>query len=99
VICSIFKDIMPLYTYIATYKGGTQCDQDKRSNFKGFASLMVARWPNDCLAGFHSALQKEAAEKTLRAEWTAVAGLTHVWVTRFDLNGHAFTLHAIQTEA
>jgi hypothetical protein len=90
---------MPLYTYIATYKGGTHCDQDRRSNFKGFAALMVARWPDHCLPGFSAAIQKEAVDKTARAEWFAVSNQIHVWVTETQLNGHAFTLHAVQTEA
>jgi hypothetical protein len=90
---------MPLYTYIATYKGGTHCDQDRRSNFNGFAALMVARWHNDCLPGFHSALQKEIIDKISRAEWLALSNQKHVWVTETQLNGHAFTLHAVQTEA
>lgn len=90
---------MPFYTYIASYKGGTQSDQDKRSNFKGFAALMVARWPNDCLPGFNSSLQKEAVDKTARAKWNPVANHTNIWTTRFDLNGHDFTLYAVQTSA
>jgi hypothetical protein len=91
-------DAMPLYTYIASYKGGTQIDQDKRSNYKGFASLLVAKWPSTCLPGF-AAIQKEAVDKIARADWAGVPSQTHVWMTEVDLNGHAFSLHAIQTEA
>jgi hypothetical protein len=99
VIAQIFKEAMPLYTYIANHKGGTYVDQDTRSNFKGFAALMIARWPADCLPGFNATLQKEAANQTARAEWNTVAGRSHVWVTQFNVSGNAFTLHAVQTMA
>jgi hypothetical protein len=91
--------IMPLYSYIASYRGGSYADQDSKSNFKGFASLMLGRMPPNAMPGLNSGLLCELIEKSQRAEWTAVPNRKNIWVRQIMLDGQPFTLHAVQTHA
>jgi hypothetical protein len=89
---------MPLFTYIACYRGGTHADQDRRSNFKGFASLVIGRIPDNALPGLNNALRKSAVEKTYGVEWQPIPNRTNVWRTSFNLDGSEFAIYAVQTQ-
>jgi len=89
---------MPLYTYIASYRGGTHADQDRRSNFKGSAALLLGRMPDGALPYLSKELRTDMVHKAFRCEWTAIPNRSNLWRTAFDLGGHEFALYAIQTE-
>jgi hypothetical protein len=89
---------MPLFTYIACYRGGTHADQDQRSNFKGFASLVIDRIPDNALPGLNKALRNSAVKKIMGMEWQPVPNRTNVWRTSFDLDGSDFAIYAVQTQ-
>lgn len=55
---------MPLYTYLACYRGGSYLDQDSKSNFKGFAATLIGAMPEHALPGMDKAAIKSAVEKT-----------------------------------
>jgi hypothetical protein len=89
---------MPLFTYVACYRGGTYSDQDTKSNFKGSAALVIGRILESASPSFSPALRNDAVEKTYRVEWQAIANKTNLWRASFDLNGHEFAIYAVQTE-
>jgi hypothetical protein len=89
---------MPLFTYIACYRGSTHADQDRRSNFKGFASLVIGRIPDNALPGLNKALRNSAVKKIMAVEWQPVPNRTNVWRTSFDLDGSDFAIYAVQTQ-
>jgi len=65
---------MPLYTYIACYKGRSHADQDRRSNYRGFAAIVLGRMPEGALPGLTSkSLRQEMVHKAFRSEWTLVS--------------------------
>lgn len=88
---------MPLYTYVACYKGGTYLNQDSKSNFKGFAALLIGAMPEQSLPDMDKPAIKIAVEKSYRASWVSIPNRENVWRTGFDLNGSEFTLYAVQT--
>jgi hypothetical protein len=90
---------MPLYSYIASYPDGSCADQDSRSNFKGFAPLMLGRMPPNAMASLSTSLHRELIEISQRAEWKAVPNRKNLWVMHIMLDGHPFTLYAVQTQA
>ena len=69
---------MPLFTYVLTYGGGTAVRQDRRSNFQGFAYLLIGELPEDVLPTLKGPLRKEASTKALRAPWAAVPNVKGV---------------------
>jgi hypothetical protein len=89
---------MPLYSYIASYHGGSYADQDSRSNFKGFAALVLSRMPNNALPGLTENLKRELVDKAARADWSEVSNRKNHWVMKIALDGKPFTLHAVQTQ-
>jgi len=89
---------MPLFTYVASYRGGTHVDQERRSNFKGFAALVIGRIPDNTLPGLNTALRKSVVEKTYWVEWQPIPNRTNVWRTSFDLDGSEFAIYAVQTQ-
>jgi hypothetical protein len=90
---------MPLFTYIASYRGSTYVDQDRKSNFKGSAALLIGRIPDNALPELNSAVRKSAVEKTYRVDWQPIPNRTNVWRTSFDLNGNEFVICAVQTQS
>jgi hypothetical protein len=92
------KTTMPLYSYIACYRGGSYAEQDSRSNFKGFAPLMLGRLPANSLPGLDADLRRELVEKSSRSEWSAIPNRKNIWVMQIVLDGRPFTLHAVQTQ-
>lgn len=89
---------MPLYTYIAAFKGATYVAQDRRSNFRGFVTSRASERPSDALPGLTPSLRKELTEKAYRGEFLEVPNRKHVWRKAIDLGGEDFVLYAIQTE-
>jgi hypothetical protein len=89
---------MPLYSYIASYNGRSYADQDSRSNFKGFATLVLSRMPTNALPGLTVNLQRELVEKAARADWAEVSNRKNLWVMKIELDGKPFTLYAVQTQ-
>ncbi len=87
---------MPLYTYIATYRGGSYVEQERRSNFRGFAASLVGGIPEQALPDF-KAVRKDAVEKIMRANWTKIANRQNVWSASVDLEGGRFVLYSVQT--
>ncbi|MBS0536255.1 MAG: hypothetical protein JSR72_19575 [Proteobacteria bacterium] len=89
---------MPLFTYVACYRGGTYSDQDAKGNFKGSAAVVIGRIPENALPSFSATLRKAAIEKTYRIEWQAIPNKTNLWRTSFELDGSEFAIYAVQTE-
>lgn len=88
---------MPLYTYVAAFKGDTYATQGSYSNFKGF----VAAWsdlPPNALPALTATLRKELAHKAYRGEFLEVPNKKHLWRKSIDLNGDEFIVYAIQTQ-
>jgi hypothetical protein len=89
---------MPLYTYLATFKGATCVAQDRKSNFKGFVTAW-ADLPANALPGLTPSLRRELAEKAYRGEFVEVPNRKHVWRKTINLSGEEFVVYAVQTEA
>jgi hypothetical protein len=90
---------MPLYTYIATFKGATFVGQDRRSNFRGFVSAWTSELPANALPALTPELRKDLSAKAYRGEFVEVPNRKHVWRKSIDLNGEEFVVYAVQTEA
>jgi hypothetical protein len=88
---------MPLYTYIAAFKGDTYASQGRFSNFKGFVSAW-ADLPASALPGLTPSLKKELAHKAYRGEFVEVPNKKHLWRKAIDLDGHEFVVYAVQTQ-
>ena len=54
---------MPLYTYIATFKGASYVAQGSYSNFRGFVSAWSGDLPDNALPSLTVALRKELSSK------------------------------------
>jgi len=89
---------MPLYTYIASFKGATCVTQDSRSNFRGFVNAWTSDLPPGALPGLTPALRKELGAKAFGGEFSEVPNRKHVWRKVLDLGGAEFEVYAIQTE-
>ena len=88
---------MPLYIYIAAFKGAEYASQGSYSNFKGF----VTAWsdlPVNALSGLTPALRKELAHKAYRGEFLEVPNKKHLWRKSIDLNADEFVVYAVQTQ-
>jgi len=89
---------MPLYTYIASFKGASCVTQDSRSNFRGFVNAWTSELPAGALPALSPALRKELGTKAYRGEFEAVPNRKHVWRKVVDLGGEELVVYAIQTE-
>ena len=89
---------MPLYTYIAAFKGSTYAAQGSYSNFKGFVSSWSAGLPENALPGLTPSLKKELSQKAYSGEFAEVPNRKHVWRKAIDLKGDEFVVYAIQTQ-
>ncbi len=89
---------MPLYTYIAAFKGATYAAQGSYSNFKGFVSSWSGGLPENALPGLTPSLKKELAQKAYRAEFVEVPNRKHVWRKSIDLSWAEFVVYAVQTQ-
>ena len=88
---------MPLYTYIAAFKGATYASQGSYSNFKGFVTAWSDLPPN-ALPGLTPALKKELAQKAYRGEFLELPNKKRLWRKSIDLNGDEFVVYAVQTQ-
>ena len=89
---------MPLYTYIATFKGASYVAQGSYSNFRGFVSAWSGDLPDNALPSLTVALRKELSSKAYRSDFLEVPNRKHVWRKVIDLNGAEFSVYAIQTQ-
>jgi hypothetical protein len=89
---------MPLYTYVLTYKGSSYVTQDRRSNFKGFASSWIDL-PATALPELSLNLRKELSQKAYSGTFDSVPNRKHVWRKSMEVGGSEFVVYAIQTEA
>lgn len=89
---------MPLYTYIATFKGSSYVAQGSYSNFRGFVSAWSGELPDNALPGLTAALRKELISKAYHGDFLEVPNRKHVWRNVIDLNGSEFAVYAIQTQ-
>jgi hypothetical protein len=89
---------MPLYTYIAHYQGRTRVDQDRRSNYRGFAPFVLGRMADDGLLGPSRKAVQEMLHEAYRSPWSPIVNRSHVWRTAFLLRGSELELYAIQTK-
>lgn len=86
--------MMPLYTYVVSYRGATHVCQARRSNYQGFGD-----WETDLPQDFLTpSLRKEAA-KHKYAGFEEIPNRVHAWRKEFLLGGCAFTIIAVQTES
>ncbi len=88
---------MPLYTYIAAFKGDTYASQGSFSNFKGFVSAW-ADLPASALPSLTSSLRKELAQKAYSGKFVEVPYRKHLWRKSIDLGGEEFVVYAVQTQ-
>jgi hypothetical protein len=89
---------MPLYTYVASFKGNSYVVQGSYSNFKGFVSAWSGALPDNALPGLTAALRKDLNAKAYRGEFLELPNRKHVWRKTIDLDGEEFVVHAIQTQ-
>lgn len=89
---------MPLFTYIAAFKGATYAAQGSYSNFKGFVSAWSGALPENALPGLTAPLRKELSVKAYRGDFVEVPNGKHVWRKTIDLNGDEFVVYAVQTQ-
>ena len=89
---------MPLYTYIASYRGSTAAEQGSFSNYKGFAAQTLGAIPQKALPGITPKLRKEFLEKAYRCDWVAVPNRTNLWRASFELDGSDFVVYVVQTK-
>ena len=88
---------MPLYTYVASYKGATRVTQGSHSNFRGFISTWCSNIPAGALPALTPALQKELASKAY-GEFLAVPNIKHVWRKSIEVGSNEFIVIAVQTQ-
>jgi hypothetical protein len=89
---------MPLYTYIAHYRGRTRVEQDRRSNYRGFAPFVLADMARNGLLGPSQKVPREMLHEAYRSPWTPIANRSNVWRTAFLLQGSELELYAIHTK-
>jgi len=89
---------MPLYTYIASFKGATCVTQASRSNFRGFVDAWTTGLPGGALPALTPALRKELGAKAYYGEFVEVPNRKNVWRKAIDLGGEEFVVYAIQTQ-
>lgn len=90
---------MPLYTYVASFKGATYVAQGSYSNFKGFLSAWSGALPENALPALTPSQRKDLSAKAYRGDFTEVPNRKHVWRKSIDLNGDEFVVYAVQTQA
>ena len=90
---------MPLFTYVASFKGVTYVVQGSYSNFKGFVSAWYGALPENALPALTLLQRKDLTAKAYRGDFTEVPNRKHVWRKSIDLNGDEFVVYAIQAQA
>ena len=90
---------MPLYTYVASFKGASYVAQASYSNFKGFVSAWSVALPESALPALTSSRRSQLSAKAYNGDFAEVPNRKHVWRKSIDLNGDEFVVYAIQTQA
>ncbi len=89
---------MPLYTYVASYRGAIHAEQGRFSNYTGFAPGLLGKLPDGALPGLTPALRNDLVREAYICQWSAVSNRTHLWRTSFDVGGHEMVVYAIETK-
>ncbi len=79
---------MPLYTYVAVYKGTSYIAQQTRSNYQGFG---------DWIHALPAALKAKAAQ-SMHAGFEPIPNRKNVWQRTQMIDGSELVVTAIQTE-
>jgi hypothetical protein len=85
---------MPLFTYVASWKGTTYVSQARRSNFHGFGD-----WANELPKGAASPAHRKEIMKHMYGGFEAIPNRTHAWQKKFVVDGAEFVVVAVQTES
>ena len=80
---------MPLYTYVAIYKGSSYIAQQRRSNYQGFG---------DWIQALPAALKKKAAQN-MYAGFEPVPNRQNVWRRTQTIDDSELVVIAIQTDS
>ena len=80
---------MPLYTYVAIYKGVSYIAQRRRSNHQGFGDWIEVLPP---------ALKKKAAQN-MYAGFEPVPNRQHVWRKTTSIDDSELVVIAVQTDS
>lgn len=80
---------MPLYTYVAVYKGTTYIAQQRRSNYQGFG---------DWIQALPAALKAKAAQN-MYAGFEPVQNRNNVWQRTQTIDDSELVVIAIHTES
>jgi hypothetical protein len=87
---------MPLYTYVAFYKGSSFAVQARRSTFQGFTMGWAGKAARVALPNLTEPQWRELADKAMRTRFEPVDGCAHVWARASDVGGERFTAYAVQ---
>ncbi|MGY4418756.1 excinuclease ABC A subunit [Bradyrhizobium sp. JR6.1] len=88
---------VPLYTYVASYRGSTCAVQGSYSNYKGFAPQALAQIPDGALPGLTPAIRKDLAKAW--GEWEQVPELSRVWRISFKVGDYEMIVYAVETKS
>jgi hypothetical protein len=88
---------MPLYTYVVSYNGRTFVDQDRKSNFKGFTSRLIAGGSFYDQLGLTKDVRQEMTGAIARASWAEAPNREKVWQTEIVVGGKTLSMFAIDT--
>jgi hypothetical protein len=80
--------MMPLYTYVAIYKGTSYIAQQRRSNYQGFG---------DWIEALPAALKKKAAQN-MYAGFEPIPNRKNVWQRTQTIDDSELVVIAIQTD-
>jgi hypothetical protein len=86
---------MPLYTYIATYKGQSYVAQGRHSNFQGFP-MWFGEMPATALPALTPALRKEV--NLYQGKFEPIQNRKKVWQKTLSVGGSDLTVFVVQTE-
>jgi hypothetical protein len=86
---------MPLYTYIATYKGDTHVAQGRHSNFKGFPTWF-ANLPASALPGLSQKYRKDL--NPYSGDFEPVPNQEKVWKKILVVDGNDLTVVVVETK-
>lgn len=90
---------MPLYTYIATYRGRSYVKQGRYSNYRGWTPYMITEMPESFVPKSDKALLQELVGKLQRSEWSAVDFCSNVWRTSVEVRGDRFEYIAVLSKS
>ncbi|WP_243366484.1 hypothetical protein [Fundidesulfovibrio soli] len=88
---------MPLYTYIATFKGKSHISQDRQSNFRGFIDAWTDTATTAAL-GLPPDLKRILYKNMDRSDFVEVQNRKHVWRRVINLDGDDLVIYAVQTQ-